>query len=308
MVGDTPSVTDPSPIISADELMAILDRPDADSTLRICDVRWYLSEPGRGRREYEAGRLPGAIFVDVDTVLAAREGPGRHPLPSPATFAATLGQMGIGPNHTVIAYDDPGATLAAARLWWMLDDLGHRDIRVLDGGFAAWKAAGGATSTAPPDHPPTSLGLREHWTKIIDREALRPRLGHLTVLDARAGERYRGEIEPIDPVAGHIPTALSATTGGNLDDAGNFLPPDRLRARFTGLGCADTDVVTSCGSGITACHNALAMRVAGLPDPLLYPGSYSDWTRAHEPIAIGSEPGLPPPSPPPSPSPPSPYW
>jgi len=139
--------------------------------------------------------------------------------------------------------------------------------------------------------PPGRLTLGDEWTGTIDRETLTARLGTLAVIDARAPERYRGDVEPIDPVAGHIPTALNRPTGGNLAPDGRFLPPDALRLRFSPLG---DEVVTACGSGITACHNALAMRVAGLPDPLLYPGSYSDWSRAGMSVATGDEPGLPP--------------
>ncbi len=258
---------------------------------RVCDVRWYLAEPGRGAREYDAGHIPGAIFIDVPTVMAAAEGPGRHPLPTPDAFTTALGAVGIGSEHTIVVYDDPVATLAAARLWWMLDDLGHRDVLLLDGGFAAWAAAGGAVSLDVPTFAPARLELADRWTKVIDRADLKSRLGSVVLLDARAGPRYRGEVEPIDPVAGHIPTSISAPNDANVDAAGMFLAGDRLRERFEGLAGDSGDVVTSCGSGVTACHNALAMRIVGLPDPLLYPGSYSDWSRSGEPVAVGPEPG-----------------
>jgi thiosulfate/3-mercaptopyruvate sulfurtransferase len=284
-------VTTDRPLISVPELAAHLQHPDAEASLRVCDVRWYLAEPGRGRREYDAGHIPAAIFIDTETVLTGPSGPGRHPLPDPRSFASALGELGIGGDHMVVAYDDPGATLAAARLWWMLDDLGHDRVRLLDGGWAAWITHGGAVSIDEPTHPPARLVLADRWRGVIDRERLRERLGSVVLLDARAGERYRGEIEPIDPVAGHIPTAVSAPNGENLDPDGRFLPPDRLHDRFAALGCSDREVVTSCGSGVTACHNALAMRIAGLPDPLLYPGSYSDWSRSDEPVATGPEPG-----------------
>ena len=197
--------------------------------------------------------------------------------------------LGIGDGTEVVAYDDAGGTVAA-RLWWMLDDLGHRGASVLDGGIGAWVAAGGPLTAEVPAFAPGRLGLRRAWSRTIDRAALEPRLaaGEVTLIDARAGERYRGEVEPIDPVAGHIPGALSLPTAGNLGPDGRFLPADALRERFAGLG---PDVVTACGSGVNACHNALAMRVAGLPDPLLYPGSYSDWSRAGRPVATGEEPG-----------------
>lgn len=276
------------PLISVDELVERLD----DRALRIADCRWYLGRPGEGRARYEAGHLPGARYVDLDTDLAAPEGPGRHPLPDPAWFARHLGAMGIGDEHLVVAYDDTGGS-TAARLWWMLDDLGHEWVAILDGGLGAWTAAGHALTTDIPVWPPANLTLADRWTRTIEREALRARLGEVRLLDARAAPRYRGEVEPVDRIPGHIPTAVNAPTGGNLDADGRFLSPDVLRARYADLGAADpdTEVVTSCGSGVTACHNSLAMRLAGLPDPTLYVGSYSDWTQSDYPTATGEEPG-----------------
>lgn len=288
------------PIVSVETLAGWIEagRPD----LRICDVRWYLGQPpGAGRGAYETGHIPEAIHIDLDTELVAPRGLGRHPLPDPTTFARAMAARGIGDGDTVVAYDDVGGWVAA-RLWWMLDDLGfgaggRGGAFVLDGGYQAWQSAGLPTPTDIPGIEPATLTLRDHWTRVINREALKPRLGSMTILDARAGERYRGEIEPIDPVAGHIPTARSAPTGGNLDQDGRFLPPAVLRGRFAALGCVvPGGTVTSCGSGVSACHNALAMRIAGLPDPLLYPGSYSDWSTAGEAIAVGSEPGAPSPA------------
>jgi thiosulfate/3-mercaptopyruvate sulfurtransferase len=279
-----------SPLISPEELVGRLPEP----RLRIVDVRWVLGKPGAGRSAYEGGHLPGAIHLDLDTDLADHDGlgaPGRHPLPLPADLAARLGRAGIGSEHEVVAYDDVGGWIAA-RLWWMLDDLGHHDGAVLDGGIDAWVAAGLPTTTDVPSLPPTRLELAPHWDKVILRDDLRDRLGDVVLLDARAAPRYRGETEPIDAVAGHIPTAINAPTDGNLGPNGRFLPPGQLAARFGELGCSSADdVVTSCGSGTSACHHALAMRVAGLPDPLLYVGSYSDWTRSGLPIATGPEPG-----------------
>jgi thiosulfate/3-mercaptopyruvate sulfurtransferase len=285
-------------IISPEELAGRIGDPE----LRICDVRWYLGHPGRGRARYEAGHLPGAIFVDLDADLSAPTGPGRHPLPDPRAFAARMSELGIGSQHFVVAYDDAGGGVAA-RLWWMLDDLGHARVAVLDGGLGTWVEAGMSLTTEPIDWPPARLEIRDRWTKVIDREELRGRLGTVTLLDARAPERYRGEVEPVDPVAGHIPTAICAPLVGSLGPDGRFLAPDRLAERFRALGAgpragtgasADDglrDVVTSCGSGTNACQNALAMRVAGLPDPLLYPGSFSDWSRSGLPVATGPEPG-----------------
>lgn len=282
-------------LISAPDLLARL----GDDRLRIADVRWWLADPDRGRRDYAAAHLPGAVFVDVDRDLVADHGPGRHPLPDPATFLRRMEALGFGVDDEIVAYDDAGGTIAA-RLWWMLDDLGHPRIRVLDGGLEAWLAIGEPVTAEIPKLPPGRLPLRERWTQVIDRDQLVERLGSVAVLDARAGERYRGEVEPIDPVAGHIPTARSAPTDGQLATDGRFLDPAALRDRIEPLvaGTPDEhgrsrrpDVVTTCGSGITACHTALAMRVAGLPDPLLYPGSYSDWSNAGLPVATGEEPG-----------------
>jgi thiosulfate/3-mercaptopyruvate sulfurtransferase len=269
-------------LISAEALLARIDDP----ALRLADVRWWLADPGKGRRDYAAAHLPGALFVDVDTDLVAPAGPGRHPLPDPGAFLRRMESLGFDDSSDIVAYDDAGGTIAA-RLWWMLDDLGHPRVRVLDGGLAAWLGVAGPTTTAVPAHPAGHLHLRARWTRTIDRDSLVARLGEVTVIDARAPERYRGDVEPIDAVPGHIPTAVSRPTAGNLARDGRFLPQDELRQRFD----ASDPVVTSCGSGVTACHNALAMRVAGLPDPLLYPGSYSDWTRSGLPVATGDAPG-----------------
>ncbi len=280
-------------LVSPEALAARLGAGPAGSNVRIADVRWYLGKPGAGHAAFEAGHLPGAVFLDLDSDLSAPTGPGRHPLPDPGSFARRLGGLGIGTNAFVVAYDDAGGGVAA-RLWWMLDDLGHPDAAVLDGGIGAWTAAGYPLSTEEAAWPPERLDLAPQWSKVIDREALVPRLGSVVLLDARAPARYRGEVEPIDPVAGHIPTALNAPLDGNLGPDGRFLPPAALTARFQGLMSAGAEVVTSCGSGTNACQNALAMRLAGLPDPVLYPGSYSDWSRSGMPVATGPEPGEPP--------------
>ena len=292
----TPRVTATEPLISATDLASRLDDP----LLRIIDCRWYLGRPGDGRAAYDAGHLPRAIHVDADADLAVRGGPGRHALPDPAAFARRLGELGIGDDHLIVAYDDLGGWVAA-RLWWMLDGLGHTSVAVLDGGIGAWTAAGLALTDAVPAWPPTALSLAQLWTRTIDRDALHSRLGSMVLLDARAAPRYRGEVEPIDAYPGHIPTAVNAPTDGNLGADGLFLPAADLVARFEALGVAGdfegrptdptVEVVTSCGSGISACHNALAMRAAGLPDPILYVGSYSDWSASGYPIAIGPEPG-----------------
>jgi thiosulfate/3-mercaptopyruvate sulfurtransferase len=285
-----------SPLISAEDLLALVTR--GGSELRIVDVRWYLGRPGDGVTAYAGGHLPGAIHLDLDDDLADLDGygaPGRHPLPAPDVFEAELEGAGIGDDDLVVAYDDVGGWVAA-RLWWMLDVLGHHRVAVLDGGIAAWVAAGGELTTTIPAWPQAELNLADEWSRVIDRAELRSRLGDVVLLDARGVPRYRGEAEPVDPIAGHIPTARNAPVEGNLV-GGRFRPADELAARFRDLGADGSDgpVVTSCGSGTSALHHALAMRLAGLPDPILYVGSYSDWSRSGEPVVTGPEPGERPP-------------
>jgi thiosulfate/3-mercaptopyruvate sulfurtransferase len=297
-----------SPLLSVERLARWLE---AGERPVLVDVRWYLGKPGAGHAAYLEGHLPGAIFLDLDDDLADLQGygaPGRHPLPSPDAFRSRMAAAGIGDGSVVVAYDDVGGWVAA-RLWWMLDSLGfgRRDIEgewvgVLDGGIKAWSEAGHALSTEVPAPPPSpaSLTLGVEWRGVIEREELKGRLGSVTLLDARAEPRYRGEVEPVDPVAGHIPTAISAPFDTNLDLNGRFLGPGALRARYQELqivpdDSGQRDVVVSCGSGTSAAHHSLAMRVAGLPDPILYVGSYSDWSRSGEPVATGAEPGDPPP-------------
>jgi len=283
-----PSAASP-PLISPEELHDRLGAPD----LVVADVRWVLSQPGAGRAAYEAAHIPGAIFLDLDTDLRGPEGPGRHPLPSPATFRETLAAAGIGTGDEVVAYDDVRGTIAA-RLWWMLDALGHERVRVLDGGLGAWTAAGfETTADVTAARPRADLRLRSEWPTVMGREELADRMGSVVLLDARAAPRYRGEVEPIDRVAGHIPTARSAPTDRYTGTDGRLLPPDALIEVLESLGAtgADGPVVTSCGSGVTATFASLAMRVAGLPDPILYPGSYSDWSRSGMPVATGPDPG-----------------
>lgn len=281
-----------SPLISPDELQARLGAPD----LRVVDVRWVLGQPGAGREAYAAGHIPGALFLDLDTDLRAPEGPGRHPLPDPAVFRETLEAAGIGSTDEVVAYDDARGTIAA-RLWWMLDALGHERVRLLDGGLGAWTAAGyPVTAETTPRPTRGHLWLRDTWPPVIDREELAGRLGSVVLLDARAGARYRGEVEPIDPVPGHIPTAVSAPVDRYMTADGRLLTPEALVEVFDSLGAAGRGgdgqpVVSSCGSGVTATFAILAARVAGLPEPILYPGSYSDWSRSGMPIVTGPEPG-----------------
>ena len=278
------------PVVSCAWLAERLDDPG----IRLADTRWYLEEPGGGRRRYEESHIPGAVFLDLDDDLSAPTGPGRHPLPEPAAFCATLGRHGVGNRHHVVVYDQgPGSI--AARLWWMLRSVGHHRVSVLDGGYLQWTSTGHPTTPAGPGHPPATFEVGQDRTSTIDRRSLRSRLGTVQVIDARPPERYRGEIETVDPAAGHIPTSLSAPTGGNLGPDGMFKSPEKLAARFADLGVDPAmPTVNSCGSGVTACHNILALHLAGFPEGILYPGSWSDWSSAGFPVATGPRPGSPP--------------
>ena len=248
----------------------------------VADVRWYLD--GRsGRRAWEDGHIPGAVWVDVDTVLSAPPGPGtgRHPLPDPEAFVAALARLGLVAERPVVAYDDAGGSIAA-RLWWMLSILGW-DVAVLDGGLASWPG-GLDRSEAPTDRPATdAVDEGRVWPsrRIADTAVVAYGAGSGTVvLDARSAARFAGEPNPADPRPGHIPGARSAPWTANLDPGtGRFLPADDLRRRFASLGVGDgAPVVSSCGSGVTACHNLLALHLAGLDgEARLYPGSWSAW-------------------------------
>ncbi|HET7026607.1 MAG TPA: sulfurtransferase [Candidatus Limnocylindrales bacterium] len=285
----------PRPIVSVDELASLLGDASTRERVRPVDVRWKLGASEHGRLAFESGHLPGAIFLDLETDLSDPGGlgaPGRHPLPDPSAFARLLGDVGIADDSYVVAYDDAGGTVAA-RLWWMLDDLGHAAVAVLDGGIDAWREAGLEPTTGPASWPATTIHLHDRWTRTIERDALAARLDEVVLLDVRARERYRGEVEPIDPIAGHIPTARSAPTTESLD-AGRMRPASELATAFERLGAADgSEVVVACGSGVNACHAALALRIAGLPSPTLYAGSYSDWSRSGLPVETGDDPGPP---------------
>lgn len=275
-----------SPLISVADLAA----RRGDPRLRLADVRWYVGEPGRNRAEYDAGHLPGAVYLDIDSDLTRPTGPGRHPLPEPGPFAALLAERGLDDGDLIVAYDDAGG-IYAARLWWMLRWIGHPGARLLDGGLQAWTAAGLPLTTEEPRPPPAVMTVRPGPTREIDRAGLWPRLGKVNLLDARAPDRYTGEQHPVDPVGGHIPTARNAPTAENLGPDGCFLPPEELSRRYRSLGVGEGDTVASCGSGVTACHDIVAILVAGLPEPILYPGSWSDWCTSGLPYATGSEPG-----------------
>lgn len=258
----------------------------------LLDVRWALGDPN-GYRHYLQEHLPGAVFVDLDTELAApaESGRGRHPLPAAEDFQASARRWGINDGDVVVAYDDSGS-MAAARVWWMLRNAGMAEVYLLDGGLAAWRAAGlpvqGGSVVPEAGHVSLAVGKMP----VLDAAAASRWPDEGLLLDARAGERYRGEFEPVDPRAGHIPGALSAPTSENVDGSGRFLPPDALRRRFEALGVREgVQVAVYCGSGVTAAHEVAALELAGFP-AALYPGSFSEWSSNPDlPVATGPEPG-----------------
>ncbi|WP_354642601.1 sulfurtransferase [Kitasatospora camelliae] len=263
-----------TPLIPVHELAEALGSANAPVLL---DIRWQLGGPP-GHQEYAAGHLPGAHYLDLDRELAAPPGPrGRHPLPDPGVLGAALRRAGVTARRPVVVYDAGPAT-SAARAWWLLRWAGHEDVRVLDGGLAAWRAAGLPESTDTP--APADGDFRPEPGRLPTVDAAQAaELAHTgLLLDARAGERYRGEVEPVDPRAGHIPGAVSAPTTDNLRPDGRFLPVADLVARFRGLGLGDQPVAVYCGSGVTAAHEVLALHLAGHPDAALYPGSWSEWS------------------------------
>jgi thiosulfate/3-mercaptopyruvate sulfurtransferase len=259
----------------------------------VLDVRWRLGGPP-GCEEHARGHVPGAIYVDLETELAGRGIPdgGRHPLPAPEVLERAVRSWGVRAGGAVVVYDDAGAT-SAARAWWVLRWAGLGDVRVLDGGLQAWIAVGGALETGAGTAPaPGDAVVRPGALRALDATAAARRAREGVLLDARAAERYRGEVEPVDPVAGHIPGAVSAPTTENLDADGRFLAPERLRERFAALGVvAGAPVGVYCGSGVTAAHEVLALAVAGIGADL-YPGSWSGWiSDRRRPVARGPEPG-----------------
>lgn len=273
------------PLISVPELSHVLGR------VALFDIRWDLEDPAAGRGRYLDGHVPGAVFVDLDRDLSAATGPGRHPLPTTADFAATLGRFGVGSHSDVVVYDDASGGVAA-RMWWMLSAIGHRGtVRVLDGGFRAWDESGFETATedtqpAAMSYPVPHRGFRG----VIDREDVVHAAATHLLLDGRAPERYRGEFEPVDPRAGHIPRAINMPWQANLAPDGRLLDAGSLRRRFEAVGADRQPSIVSCGSGVSSCHLALAMEIAGLPRPKLYVGSFSDWASSELPVVQGPDP------------------
>ncbi len=263
-------------LISAADLMAQLQTTQRPVLL---DCSFDLADTEAGRRAWQAAHLPGAHYLHLDDDLSGPKNGsnGRHPLPGRAALATMFGACGIGPATPVVAYDAQGGPYAA-RAWWLLCWLGHEDVAVLDGGVAAWRAAGGATltsATAPANAAPYPLHAPAAAT--LDAVAVRAGLGRLNLIDARAGERFRGEVEPLDRAPGHIPGARNRCFKDNLAADGRFKSAAALRAEWQPLLAAG-DAVHYCGSGVTACHNLLAAAHAGLGLGTLYPGSWSEWS------------------------------
>ncbi|KLD70250.1 sulfurtransferase [Xanthomonas pisi] len=266
--------------------------------LRLLDARAApptAPDPQAARKAYAQGHLPGAHYVDLDHDLAdlSRADQGRHPLPQSVDFARRLGAWGIDPHSQVVVYDAGDGSMAAARAWWMLRLMGHRRVAVLDGGLAAWRAAGLALTTEPPAvHDGAAYPGNFDADAVVEADQILARLEQAPgwLLDARAGERFRGEVEPIDPVAGHVPGAVSRPLGLSIRD-GRFKPADELRAELSALLGAypPEQAVVMCGSGVTACHLLLALEVAGLSGARVYAGSWSGWLQdPARPVATAS--------------------
>ncbi|MFJ9247303.1 sulfurtransferase [Streptomyces sp. NPDC101776] len=279
-------------IISVSELASELAGTNPPVLL---DVRWQLSVPKAagepsfdGRAEYAAGHIPGAVYVDLDQELASAPGTnGRHPLPDTERFGAAMRRAGVSTGRPVVVYDG-GQGWAAARAWWLLRWTGHPDVRVLDGGLPSWE---GSPETAAATPAEGDFTPEPGAVALLDADGAAALARGGVLLDARAGQRYRGEVEPIDRVGGHIPGALSAPTNENVGADGRFLPAEELAARFKSLGAAEgTAVGVYCGSGVSGAHEVLALAVAGIPAGL-YVGSWSEWSSDPErPVAVGPDP------------------
>ncbi len=278
-------------LIAVGELAARLDRDD----LLVIDCRKDLGDADSGRRAYAQAHIPGALHADLDDDLSdlTKHGLGRHPLPDAQSFSATLSQWGWHPGIGIVAYDDAGGALAAARLWWMLRLVGAMDVAVLDGGIAAWRSAGLPLETRARPREPRAVAVRFDTRQLVDYGELAAGLAERTLclIDARAGARFRGEVEPLDRVAGHVPGARNRPFSDNLVGDGRFADAGELRQAFQALigTHAPTRVVHMCGSGVTACHNLLAMEHAGLAGSRIFAPSWSGWSSDPErPVATGS--------------------
>jgi thiosulfate/3-mercaptopyruvate sulfurtransferase len=280
------------PLVDVDTLARHIGQPD----WIVVDCRFTLTDPPAGRAAYDRAHLPGARYAHLDDDLARHPSAheGRHPLPDPQRFAATLGRWGIDRSTTVVAYDEASGAIAA-RLWWLLRWLGHPRSAVLDGGFAAWAGAGRPLEQTPPSFEPRPYEPRQPAPAAVvaTREVVERQAAGDLLVDARAAPRYRGEQEPIDPKAGHVPGAHNRPFSANVTSSGAFRPPTELRTELTELlgGRDASRIIAMCGSGVTACHLLLALEVAGLGGGRLYAGSWSEWIRdPARPISTGAEP------------------
>lgn len=276
-------------LVSARELAAQI----ALGSVLVVDARFDLADRAKGERDYLDAHIPGAVHASLDTDLSdlSKHGLGRHPLPDEEAFSAVLSRWGWRPGVDVIAYDASNGALAAARLWWLLRLAGQQQVGVLDGGLVAWTQAGFALESGPVQRERSDVHVAfDHSAAVwFDELERRPDHGSM-LLDARAAPRYRGDVEPLDPVAGHVPGALNRPFSENLDGNGHFKAPHLLREEFDALlaGRSSTDVVHMCGSGVTACHNLLAMEYAGLHGSRLFPPSWSGWVSDQSrPVATG---------------------
>jgi thiosulfate/3-mercaptopyruvate sulfurtransferase len=279
-----------SPLVDVDWLL----EHHRDADVRMVDTRFALGQPDAGINAYHAGHVPGAVFLDLERDLSSPVRPdkkgGRHPLPDPGVLAAKLGALGIGDGHLVVAYDDPstGQGFYAAHLWWLLRYLGHDRVAVLDGGLPAWINAVGRLETDAPNHPIIIFTPRVRNEMIVDADFVASRDERTILIDSRAGARYRGEVEPIDPKAGHIPGARNRDWSAGLESDGRWKSSDEQRARFDGL---EDDLIVYCGSGVSAAGNLLALEIAGKTNARLYAGSWSDWVSGDtRSVATGEEP------------------
>ena len=278
-------------LVSTEELAAHLEDPD----WVVIDCRFTLTEPEAGRAAYARSHIPGARYAHLDDDLSSPKTAtsGRHPLPDPARLAAKLGQWGVGEKTQVVVYDDSFGSIAV-RLWWLLRWLGHDAVALLDGGLPKWKKEGRPMTEQLPGIVPAIFTARPSRDMWVDTPAVLEALDRkqALIIDARADIRFSGDIEPIDPVAGHIPGAVNLPFEDNLDMGGTFLPAEELRELYQGLlhGKPPESVIHMCGSGVTTCHNLLAMEIAGLSGGKLYPGSWSEWiTDPARPVATGEQ-------------------
>jgi thiosulfate/3-mercaptopyruvate sulfurtransferase len=262
-------------------LITIAELSPRFGSLKLFDLRWSLTDPGHGIVAYENGHIPGAVFVDLDRDLAAVFGDGRHPLPPISEFVATLGRLGIDRHDELVVYDDMSGAVAA-RMWWMLESIGHHGAHVLDGGLHAWVDEGYPLQTGRVTPSVTTYPSVPGFTGVIRYDQLEGR----ALADVRAPERYRGDFEPVDPKAGHIPGAVNYPMVDSLD-RGRFRRGRELADLYRNF---PEDGVVSCGSGVNACHAALALVIAGRPMPEVYVGSFSDWSRRDLPVRTGPTP------------------